>query len=59
MQALGHPIIGDEFYANALGKQLSPQRLALHAANITLTHPTTNERVTFSCPPPFADLNEN
>lgn len=59
MQALGHPIIGDEFYANALGKQLSPQRLALHAADITLTHPTTNERVTFSCPPPFTNLNEN
>lgn len=56
MQALGHPIAGDEFYATIFGKKLSPQRLALHAASITLTHPTTEERITFHCPPPFADI---
>jgi len=53
MQQLGHPIIGDEFYASEWGKRLSPQRLALHAASITLTHPSTEERITFECPPPF------
>jgi len=53
MQQIGHPIVGDEFYATALGKRLSPQRLALHAASITLTHPSTELRVTFDCPPPF------
>ena len=56
MQAIGHPILGDEFYANDLGKKLSPQRLALHAASITLTHPTTNERISFHCPAPFTDI---
>jgi tRNA pseudouridine32 synthase/23S rRNA pseudouridine746 synthase len=53
MQQIGHPIVGDEFYATALGKRLSPQRLALHAASITLTHPSSELRVTFDCPPPF------
>lgn len=55
MQALGHAIIGDEFYADNIGKQLSPNRLALHAASITLTHPSTEQRMTFDCPPPFAE----
>lgn len=55
MQAIGHPIIGDEFYATKQGVKLSPQRLALHAASITLTHPTTEQRITFDCPPPFVE----
>lgn len=53
MQQLGHAIVGDDFYANEFAKQLSPKRLALHAASITLTHPTTNERVSFICNPDF------
>lgn len=53
MQQLGHPIIGDEFYASEQGKQLSPKRLNLHAASITLTHPSTEKRITFHCPAPF------
>lgn len=53
MQQLGHPIVGDEFYATDFGKKLSPQRLALHAASITLTHPSSEQRVTFECKPPF------
>jgi len=57
MQALGHAIVGDEFYATVFGKQFSPQRLALHAASITLTHPTSEQRVTFNCSPPFMDIN--
>jgi len=56
MQAIGHPIVGDEFYATSLGKKLSPHRLALHAADITLTHPTTEKRVSFACPVPFAEI---
>lgn len=55
MQQLGHPIVGDEFYASDYGKKLSPQRLALHAASITLTHPSTEQRITFDCPAPFGD----
>ena len=53
MQQIGHSIVGDEFYATELGKKLSPQRLALHAASITLTHPTTERRITFECAAPF------
>ncbi|WP_435236944.1 RluA family pseudouridine synthase [Psychromonas sp. PT13] len=53
MQAIGHAIVGDEFYATDFGIKLSPGRLALHAGSITLTHPSTNERITFDCPPPF------
>lgn len=49
LQQIGHPILGDDFYATEVGKKASPDRLALHAGSITLTHPTTEERVTFTC----------
>ncbi|MBE2897088.1 bifunctional tRNA pseudouridine(32) synthase/23S rRNA pseudouridine(746) synthase RluA [Pasteurellaceae bacterium HPA106] len=52
MLALGHPIIGDKFYAHPAAKALSP-RLALHAQQLTFTHPLTGERVTFSAEIPF------
>lgn len=58
MQALGHPIIGDEFYATPFGKKLSPDRLALHATSITLTHPSSDQPISFFCTPPFADIEE-
>ena len=44
--ALGHPILGDKFYANPLAKSLAP-RLCLHAESLTITHPITGERLTF------------
>ena len=44
--ALGHPILGDKFYANPLAKSLAP-RLYLHAESLTITHPITGERLTF------------
>jgi len=53
MQQIGHSIVGDEFYASEFGKKISPDRLALHAASITLTHPSTEERITFACTAPF------
>lgn len=53
MQQLGHPILGDEFYATEYGKKLSPGRLNLHAASITITHPSSEKRVTFECTAPF------
>lgn len=53
MQQLGHPIVGDEFYASEFGKKLSPNRLALHAASITITHPSSEQRITFDCLAPF------
>lgn len=56
----GHPILGDELYQNAtskmLGGRLGAERQLLHAAKLTLTHPTTLERMTFESPLP-ADFN--
>lgn len=45
--ALGHPIIGDKFYAHPLAKSLSP-RLALHAESLSITHPISGEEMAFS-----------
>ncbi|QGM80217.1 bifunctional tRNA pseudouridine(32) synthase/23S rRNA pseudouridine(746) synthase RluA [Otariodibacter oris] len=50
--ALGHPILGDKFYANPLAKSLAP-RLYLHAQSLTITHPITGESMTFECEPEF------
>ena len=50
--ALGHPIVGDKFYANPLAKSLSP-RLCLHAEALTITHPITQELMTFEAKPEF------
>ncbi|WOT05677.1 bifunctional tRNA pseudouridine(32) synthase/23S rRNA pseudouridine(746) synthase RluA [Shewanella youngdeokensis] len=57
MMALGHPILGDNFYADPLAKRLAP-RLLLHAQSITITHPYTKERITFSCDTPFMDAEQ-
>ncbi|WP_434055414.1 MAG: RluA family pseudouridine synthase [Roseibium sp.] len=52
MLALGHPILGDRFYAE--GDALTASgRLALHAESLELHHPTGGERVTFHSPCPF------
>ncbi|MDO9945120.1 bifunctional tRNA pseudouridine(32) synthase/23S rRNA pseudouridine(746) synthase RluA [Glaesserella parasuis] len=50
--ALGHPIVEDKFYANPLAKSLSP-RLCLHAEALTITHPVTQELMTFEAKPEF------
>ena len=52
MMALGHPILGDGFYADPLAKSLA-DRLLLHAAELTITHPYTGEPMTFCAPVPF------
>jgi tRNA pseudouridine32 synthase / 23S rRNA pseudouridine746 synthase len=51
MLALGHPIIGDQIYA----PETSPlyPRLMLHAETLSLHHPATGDRVTFTAPTPF------
>jgi len=48
-KGLGIPIIGDSFYGNGTG----PGQLKLHATELTFTHPTTGEKLTFTSPPPF------
>jgi tRNA pseudouridine32 synthase/23S rRNA pseudouridine746 synthase len=52
LQAIGHPILGDDLYA-------SPQaiaranRLLLHACELHLPHPVSGEPMTFFSLPPF------
>jgi tRNA pseudouridine32 synthase/23S rRNA pseudouridine746 synthase len=46
MLSLGHPIVGDRFYATGDALEASP-RLRLHAESLTLHHPTGGKRVTF------------
>ncbi len=55
--ALGHPILGDRFYADPLAKSLAP-RLLLHAQSLTITHPYSGESMTFSTEIPFVELTE-
>ena len=52
MQAMGHPIAGDRFYAS--GEALAAaDRLHLHAERLELFHPLSGERVSFTVPCPF------
>jgi tRNA pseudouridine32 synthase / 23S rRNA pseudouridine746 synthase len=46
---LGHPIVGDEFYA----PPGPPQRLLLHATRLALAHPVSGQALDLNCPPPF------
>ncbi|AWX16184.1 bifunctional tRNA pseudouridine(32) synthase/ribosomal large subunit pseudouridine synthase RluA [Mergibacter septicus] len=52
MLALGHPILGDKFYAPPFARKLS-SRLCLHAEQLTITHPITGELMTFNLPAQF------
>ena len=52
MLALGHPILGDRLYAQGQALTAS-DRLQLHARNLSLAHPVTNELLTFVSPCPF------
>lgn len=52
MQAIGHPILGDKFYANSEVFGMS-KRLLLHAQMLTINHPKTAECMTFTCEPEF------
>lgn len=49
---LGHPILGDEFYAHA-GARAARPRLALHAAQLEFAHPATGETLTLVSACPF------
>jgi len=46
-EGLGCPIVGDRLY----GKPA--ERLLLHAAKLSFTHPSSGERLTFTSPAPF------
>ncbi len=52
MASLGHPILGDKFYAHEEAKAAAP-RLCLHARHLSFRHPENGERVAFEAPCPF------
>nr|WP_155847838.1 pseudouridine synthase [Asticcacaulis benevestitus] len=52
MMAIGHPILGDDFYAPPEIEALSP-RLLLHAERLSLPHPVTAACVAFHAAAPF------
>ena len=58
LAALGHPVLGDAFYAAGGGLKWPPgecpnpaRRHGLHAAALSVTHPITGCPLTFRCPP--------
>ena len=52
MEAMGHPILGDDFYGTP-ASCAKAERLMLHACRIELTHPETGAPLCIDCPPPF------
>lgn len=51
LQAIGHPILGDEFYAQGQALAAAP-RLLLHAQSLSFQHPNGQD-VTYTIPCPF------
>jgi tRNA pseudouridine32 synthase/23S rRNA pseudouridine746 synthase len=52
LMAIGHPMLGDEFYAPPSVQAAAP-RLLLHATRLDLPHPLSGERLRFDDAPPF------
>jgi len=52
MEAMGHPIIGDDFYGTP-ASCAKAERLMLHACRIELGDPETGASLCIDCPPPF------
>ncbi|WP_066272486.1 RluA family pseudouridine synthase [Hydrogenophaga palleronii] len=52
LQAIGHPILGDMLYATPEQQARAP-RLLLHAQQLSLPHPLSNETMHFHSPCPF------
>ncbi len=44
LAAIGHAILGDMLYADAITQAQAP-RLLLHASHLAFTHPVTGERL--------------
>ena len=53
---IGHPLMGDDMYGAPLTENLN--RAALHCSKVTITHPITKERITFTAPLPEDMKNE-
>jgi tRNA pseudouridine32 synthase/23S rRNA pseudouridine746 synthase len=52
MNELGHPILGDRFYAHDEALNMS-NRLCLHASAITVMQPIKKIKINFKAPAPF------
>lgn len=52
MKSLGHPILGDNLYADP-ESLASSSRLLLHAKSLEFHHPKTEKKIAFSCPENF------
>jgi tRNA pseudouridine32 synthase/23S rRNA pseudouridine746 synthase len=52
LATIGHPILGDPLYAQAEALARSA-RLLLHAHRLTLDHPVTRQRLTWTAECPF------
>ncbi|WP_145600046.1 bifunctional tRNA pseudouridine(32) synthase/23S rRNA pseudouridine(746) synthase RluA [Yersinia frederiksenii] len=52
MLAIGHPILGDRFYAHSEAKAMA-SRLQLHAQELCITHPEFGTVMHFKCEAPF------
>lgn len=52
LQAIGHPILGDGFYAHDAAYKATP-RLMLHADQLSFFHPEDGRQCLFRSPPPF------
>ncbi|ATM97216.1 bifunctional tRNA pseudouridine(32) synthase/23S rRNA pseudouridine(746) synthase RluA [Yersinia frederiksenii] len=52
MLAIGHPILGDRFYAHPEAKAMA-SRLQLHAQELCITHPEFGTVMHFKCEAPF------
>ena len=52
MLAIGHPILGDRFYAKGEALTAAP-RLCLHALSLEVFHPNGGARTRFQAPCPF------
>lgn len=56
MAAIEHPVVGDLIYG-ATRRKIGSPRTFLHAARLSLTHPSTGERLSIEAPLP-SDLTE-
>ena len=54
MEYIGHPVVNDPKYAP---RRMKGNGQLLHAFELTFIHPTTNQRMTITCPRP-ADFEE-
>lgn len=54
LNAIGHPILGCEFYGDKFKNSASRlSRLLLHATDLRFFHPQTNANIFFECAPQF------